>query len=175
MHQAQTTRRADPRPLSRPGQGDVVRHLDGLARLMDDLVRIPGLGLRVGLDPIIGLIPGVGDATTAVMSMAILIGAAYAGVPKITLFRMGLNVALDMTIGALPIIGDMWDFWWRSNQRNMALLRRAAPAAGRAPRRATAGDWAFVGGVIGVLLAVFVGMILLIALLVGQLTRMTIG
>ena len=82
---------------------------------MDDIIRIPGVGVRVGLDPIIGLIPGVGDVTTVVISVVILIGAAYAGVPKITLFRMGLNVALDVTIGALPIIGDVFDVWWKSN------------------------------------------------------------
>jgi hypothetical protein len=175
MQRAQATRRVEARPVARPGQGDVVRHLDGLARLMDDLVRIPGLGLRVGLDPIIGLIPGVGDVATSVMSFAILIGAAYAGVPKVTLFRMGLNVALDMTIGALPFFGDLFDVWWKSNQRNMALLRRATPAAGQVARRGTSSDWAFVGAVISALFALLIGVIAIVGWVVSQLGRLVIG
>ncbi len=160
---------------TRPGQGDVVRHLEGLARLMDDVVRVPGLGLRVGLDPIIGLIPGVGDVTTTIMSLAILIGAAYAGVPKITLLRMGLNIALDMTIGSLPFVGDVFDFWWKSNRRNMNLLRRAMPTAGQRPRGGTASDYAFVGAVIGALLALLFGVFVIIAWLFAQLSRVVIG
>ncbi len=175
MDGAQATRRVEPRPITRPGQGDVVRHLDGLARLMDDIVRIPGVGVRVGLDPIIGLVPGVGDIATVVMSIVILIGAAYAGVSKITLFRMGLNVALDMTIGALPIVGDLFDVWWKSNQRNMALLRRASPTAGGPPQGATTSDWAFVGGVIGVLLALLVGLIAIMGWVLSQLGRIIVG
>ncbi len=175
MQGVQATRSVEARATSRPGQGDIVRYLDGLARLMDDVVRVPGLGLRVGLDPIVGLIPGVGDVATTVMSVAILIGAAYVGVPKITLLRMGLNVALDLGIGALPVVGDAFDFVWRSNRRNMALLRRSAPAAGRLPRRATAGDWAFVCGVIAALLVMFVGIVGIVAWVVSQLARVTIG
>ncbi len=175
MYEAQVTRRVAARPVSRPGPGDVVHHLDILARLMDDLVRIPGLRVRVGLDPVVGLIPGLGNVATTAMSLMILIGAAYAGVPRITLLRMALNVALDMAISAIPVLGNAFDVLWRANQRNMALLRRSAPAAGRPVQRATVGDWAFVGGVIGALIALFVGIVVIVAWFVSQLARIVIG
>jgi hypothetical protein len=153
----------------------VLRQLDGLAHVTDDLVRIPGLGWRVGLDPLIGLIPVLGDVTSTMMSVAILLGAAYVGVPKVTLLRMGINVGLDLVIGAIPFVGDAFDIWWRANQRNMVLLRQRAPAADRVARHGDASDWAFVIAIIGVLLAFLIGIALCIGWLLSQLGRLIFG
>jgi hypothetical protein len=111
--------------------------------------------------------------------VAILLGAAYVGVPKVTLLRMGLNTALDLTIGAIPLVGDAFDVWFRANQRNMALLRQRAPSADQVARHATPGDWAFVVGVIAVIVAVLMAVLFLLgwvlSLLAAQLGRMIVG
>jgi hypothetical protein len=167
--------RTETRSAPRLGSGEVLRQLDGLARVSDDLVRIPGVGWRVGLDPLIGLIPLWGDITSTVMAAAILMGAAYVGVPKVTLLRMGINVGLDLIIGAIPFVGDAFDIWWRANQRNMALLRQRAPAADRVARHADASDWAFVIVIIGALFALLIGIILIFGWLLGQLGRLVFG
>jgi hypothetical protein len=170
--------RMETRAAPRPGSGEVLRQLDGLARVSDDLVRIPGLGWRVGIDPLIGLIPGLGDVASTLMSVVILVGAAYVGVPKVTLLRMGINVGLDLAIGAIPFVGDAFDVWWRANQRNMALLRQRAPAPDRVVRQADASDWAFIVAIIAgllALLALLVGVILGIGWLLGQLGRLVLG
>ena len=104
---------------------------------LDAGIRIPGTNLRFGLDPILGLIPGVGDAAGAVLAGWILVEAVRLGASRATLLRMAGNVALDAGLGAVPLIGDIFDFAWKANLRNVALLERhlAAPAqAARADR-----------------------------------------
>lgn len=96
--------------------------LERLARLMDAAVRIPGTDLRIGLDPILGLFPGVGDGVAAIVSAHIIAQAAGLGAPRATLLRMAGNVALEVLIGAIPVVGDVFDVTWRANQRNVALL-----------------------------------------------------
>ena len=93
---------------------------------MDDLFRVPILGWRFGLDALIGLIPGFGDTSTALVSFYILAAAVRHGVPKITLLRMGMNIGFDYLLGSLPVVGDVADAWWKSNQKNVALLRKRA-------------------------------------------------
>jgi len=115
---------------------------------MDDLIRVPGLGWRFGLDALIGLIPGFGDTATSLVSFYILVNAVRYGVPKITLLRMGLNIAIDYAVGSLPLVGDFVDAWWKSNQRNLDLLRKRATVSAEEARSASAGDWLFVGGII---------------------------
>jgi hypothetical protein len=176
---SRAARRMETRPAPRAGSGELLRQLDSLARVTDDLVRIPGLGWRVGIDPIIGLIPGLGDVTATALALAILLGAAYVGVPKVTLLRMGLNTALDLVIGAIPFVGDAFDVWFRANQRNMLLLHQRAPSAAQVARRATPGDWAFVVGVITAILALLMGVLVvlgwLLSLLATQLARLIVG
>ena len=108
-----------------------------LARLLDDLVRIPGTNIGVGLDPIIGLIPGVGDMIGGIMSGYILLVAAQEGVPASVLTRMLGNIALDSLVGVVPVLGDLFDFSIKSNRRNVDLLDRylAAPAETKAASR----------------------------------------
>ena len=95
-----------------------------LGWLLDDVFRVPVLGWRFGLDALIGLIPGSGDSGTALASFYILASAVRHGVPKITLLRMGMNIGFDYLLGSLPVVGDVADVFWKSNQKNIALLRR---------------------------------------------------
>jgi len=115
---------------------------------MDDLFRVPVLGWRFGLDPIIGLIPGFGDTATSLVSIYILVNAVRYRVPKITLLRMGLNLGIDYVVGSVPLVGDFLDAWWKSNQRNLDLLKKRATVSAEEARVASASDWLFVGGII---------------------------
>ena len=115
---------------------------------MDDLFRVPVLGWRFGLDALIGLVPGLGDTSTALVSFYVLAAAVRRGVPKITLLRMGLNIGIDYLFGSLPIVGDFADAWWKSNQKNIALLRERATVSPDQARAGGLSDWVFVGGII---------------------------
>jgi hypothetical protein len=119
------------------------RSLEGLrrmARLFDAAFRIPGTQIRFGIDPLLGLIPGVGDLATPLLSVAILWQAAALRVPKIVLLRMVLNALIDAAAGAIPVVGDLFDFGWKATEWNMALLERHA-MPGREP---TSFDYLFV-------------------------------
>ena len=100
------------------------RELERLARLMDSSVRIPVINYRVGLDGLLGLIPGVGDAVTLVPAGYILYKAHKVGVPNGLLARMVLNSGADALLGSVPLIGDLFDFIFKSNRRNVEMLRR---------------------------------------------------
>lgn len=115
---------------------------------MDDLFRVPLLGWRFGLDALIGLVPGLGDTTTTLVSFYILAAAVRHRVPKVTLLRMGLNIGIDYLFGSLPVVGDFADAWWKSNQKNIELLRRRATVSPQDAREGRASDWVFVGGLI---------------------------
>ncbi len=127
--------------------------LERLGWLMDDLIRIPGLNWRIGLDALVGLIPGFGDTATSLVSFYILVSAVRYRVPKVTLLRMGLNLAIDYLVGSLPVVGDLFDAWWKSNQMNVELLSKRATVSADEARQGTLSDWLFVGLII-VLLAV---------------------
>jgi uncharacterized protein DUF4112 len=109
-----------------------------VARLWDGIIRIPGTPFSIGLDPLLGLVPGAGDALAAGVSGWLVLEAARLGAPASTLVRMLTNVAIDALVGAIPVAGDVFDFAWKANLKNVALLERhvAAPAAAqRAGRR----------------------------------------
>ena len=131
--------------------------LEQLSWLMDDLFRVPVLGWRFGLDALIGLIPGFGDTATSLVSFYILVAAVRYRVPKITLLRMGLNVAFDYVVGSLPVVGDLADAWWKSNHKNMDLLKKRATVTSEEARSGRMSDWLFVGGIILGLIALAVG------------------
>ena len=111
-----------------------MKRLDSLAYALDNSIRIPGTGARVGLDAVIGLIPGIGDAAGTAMSAYIVIQAARIGAPLAVILRMLLNVGLETVVGAVPLVGDLFDAGWKANARNMALLRRAVDAPGATHR-----------------------------------------
>lgn len=116
-----------------------------LAELLDQRFTIPGTSIRIGLDPILGLIPGIGDMIANLAGSAIILIAAQYRLPKIVLLRMGLNVALNAMIGAIPVFGDIFSIWFRSNVKNSQLLERYVGAEGQA---STFGNWLFVSAVI---------------------------
>jgi uncharacterized protein DUF4112 len=146
--------------------------LERLGWLMDDLIRIPGLGWRFGLDALIGLIPGFGDTATSLVSFYILVAAVRYRVPKITLLRMGLNLGLDYVIGSLPLVGDLFDAWWKSNQKNVALLKQRSLVSGEAAREGQLSDWLFVGVIILGLVALAVGSAFASLYLLFQLAKL---
>jgi len=95
-----------------------------LSRLMDTAIRIPGIGFRIGLDPIIGLIPGAGDLVSTACSAYIIFLAARFQLPTPILYRMVFNIGLEAVAGSVPLIGDLFDAFYKSNIRNLALLEQ---------------------------------------------------
>lgn len=98
-----------------------VRRMRFVANLLDDSIRVPGTEFRIGIDPILGILPGAGDAVAAAMSVYIVLESARLGVPFLTLLRMMANVTLDFAIGSVPVIGTLFDAVWKANQRNVEL------------------------------------------------------
>ena len=100
------------------------KKLDNLAWLLDNSIKIPGTSWKIGLDGILGLIPGVGDLAAGGLSTYILYQAVKLKVPKAVLARMALNILLESVIGVIPIFGDLFDFIFKANQRNVDLMRK---------------------------------------------------
>lgn len=149
--------------------------LERLSWLMDDLIRVPGLGWRFGLDAIVGLIPGFGDTATSLVSFYILVAAVRYRVPKVTLLRMGMNIGIDYLVGSLPLVGDLFDAWWKSNQMNVELLRKRATVSASEARQGTLSDWLFVGLIILLLAGLLIGAaavsFYLLLLIAGQFSQ----
>jgi hypothetical protein len=144
-----------------------LRRLREIQRLLDEAFRIPGTPLRFGWDSIIGLVPWAGDLVAALMGCAIIVQAHRVSVPRIVLLRMLLNVAIDLAIGLVPFVGDIADIFWKSNSKNMALLEAHLVAG----RQASTGDWLFVAGILGAVLALASLPLVLFLWLVNALTR----
>jgi hypothetical protein len=139
-----------------------------LALIMDEIIRVPGTNFRFGLDPLIGLVPGIGDTSSALISAFALIQALRLGVPKVLLARMAVNILLNEVIGIIPVAGDAFSFWFKSNARNYEIIKNHR--LGSAPPSRS--DWLFV---IGVLVALFVVVCVGIAvsfLVLGALARL---
>jgi len=125
------------------------------SRLMDSAYRVPGTSIRFGWDPIVGLVPGVGDVATASFAVTVLYHAYRLGVPGVVLARMMLNVLIDLAAGLVPVAGDVADIAWKSNSLNLALLERHE----RPGVEPTSGDWAIV-----LLAVVLIGSVLALVL-----------
>jgi hypothetical protein len=138
-----------------------------LAELLDQRFTIPGTSIRIGLDPIIGLIPGVGDTLANLAGSAILLVGAQFRLPKVVLLRMALNVALNTLIGAIPVVGDLFSIWFRSNVRNARLLELHAT---RHAQKAAPADWLFVMTVIAGLLLLLIGVVVGLSWIIKQLS-----
>jgi hypothetical protein len=95
-----------------------------LSRLMDTSIRIPLLGFRIGLDPIIGLVPGAGDLISTAFSAYIIFLATRFGIPQRDLAKMIFNVGLETVVGTMPLVGDLFDAFYKSNIRNLAILEQ---------------------------------------------------
>ncbi|HEX8146800.1 MAG TPA: DUF4112 domain-containing protein [Pyrinomonadaceae bacterium] len=160
------SRAAVPAPAER---AEVERSLDQLSRAMDGLFRIPGTGWRVGLDALVGLIPGVGDFATTAVSFYILAAGVRYRVPKVTLLRMASNIAVDYLLGAVPVVGDLFDVAWKSNQMNVELLRQRASVPAEEARRGRLSDWLFLGVIMLGLLVLLIGSVALSLWLLAKL------
>jgi hypothetical protein len=121
-----------------------------LALIMDDFLRLPWTNFRIGLDPIIGLVPGLGDTASAIVSALALIYAARRGLPKVLLARMAMNILINELVGIIPGVGDAFSFWFKSNVRNYQLLKHYNAA----PERTRKGDWIFIFVVLGLLFVI---------------------
>ena len=139
--------------------------LQRYAVLLDKAFRIPGTNIRFGLDPVVGLIPGLGDLASPVFAGLLILEGARLRVPRIILMRMAVNALVDAVIGAIPLVGIAGDVFFRANTRNLALLERHAVPGGRP---ATKADYGFVWGVLA---ALFVGVILIVILAIWLLAR----
>jgi hypothetical protein len=124
-----------------------------IAELLDRRFHVPGTRIRIGLDPILGLVPGIGDAIANAIGSFIVFVAVQQGVPRITLARMSLNIAINALVGAIPVAGDVFSVWWKSNVKNLELLDRHLS---RGPAVSTAPDWGFVAALVvgGALIAI---------------------
>ena len=118
--------------------------------LLDSAFRVPGTNFTFGLDPILGLIPGIGDLTTPFFAVLLLVHAVRFRIPRVVQLRMLINAVIDLVIGFVPVVGDLFDIGWKANVWNLALLERYARPGSKASR----GDWVFVTVVIGLLAAV---------------------
>ncbi len=142
-----------------------------LSYLLDNAIPLPG-GYRVGLDPLLGLVPGVGDLLGTSMSAYLIWVAASTGLPRSTVMRMVLNVGLETVVGSVPVVGDLFDVAWKANVRNLALLESHLAQ----PQRAQAADRGFVVvllvilgiGVVGMLGGVLFFLSLLLRLVTGS-------
>lgn len=152
----QETKQNPPAIGEQRRQVEIEKGLDDLSRYLDGLFRIPGTGWRFGLDSLIGLIPNVGDTLTSLASFYILFAGVRYGVPKITLLRMAFNIGLDYLVGTIPFIGDAFDFFWKSNQKNMDLIRTRATGHGEGKTS----DYIFVFGIIGFLILLLIASII---------------
>jgi hypothetical protein len=136
-----------------PKRAALVRRLDALAHLMDNSIPVPGTGTRFGLDAVIGLIPGIGDAVGGLLSAYVVLEAARLGAGPAVVMRMLLNVAIETVVGAVPILGDLFDAGWKANARNVRLLHQAIDAPGATKKS----SGLFVAAVFLILLALLGG------------------
>ncbi|HUB18702.1 MAG TPA: DUF4112 domain-containing protein [Acidobacteriaceae bacterium] len=136
-------------------------NIDFFAHLLDDWFRIPFTPFRIGLDGLIGLIPGLGDILAGIASFVIILAAWIRGVPWVTLVRMTVNLGLEVVIGTIPLFGDIFDIAWKANRRNYQLMVRHL----RQPHRHTWKDYAFLlsllGAVLFILAIPFIALLLL--------------
>lgn len=144
---------------------------DMLAKALDATIRIPGTSIYIGLDPLLGLIPGIGDVLANLIGAIILGLATRLQLPRIVLARMSLNLLINGAVGAVPIVGDLFSVWFRSHMRNAALLRDAVMK----PDRETHNDWFYVVGIIGGTVALLLVTIAFVVWLVIKLWRVVAG
>jgi len=166
---------SQPRVEVLPPRDDVREHLlsiaDILAKVLDASIRIPGTSWSIGLDPLLGLIPGIGDVIANLIGTVILGIATRLQLPRIVLTRMSLNLLINGTVGAIPVVGDLFSIWFKSHARNAALLREAAMR----PDRETHADWFYVAGIIGGTVGLLLLTIALIIWLVYQTLTVLVG
>src|SRR5687767_3717769 len=103
-----------------------LRRARAIARVLDSAVGVPGTPIRIGLDAVLGLVPGAGDIAGAVLSGYIILTGLRSGIPRVVIWRMLANVGLDTLVGSVPLLGDLFDVAYKSNMKNVDLLERHA-------------------------------------------------
>jgi Domain of unknown function (DUF4112) len=142
-----------------------------IASLMDDFIRIPGTDIRFGLDPILGLVPGLGDTVASLVGLAILGEASRRGVSRMALVTMALNILANAAVGSIPVLGDVFSVWFKSNRRNHDLLQKALSAQvspaerEQAVRRASLFAVLLIAGVIVLVVLIIIGALTLLKVL----------
>ena len=147
-----------------PAQEQRLSALRQMSRLLDSAFVVPGTTYRVGLDPILGLVPGLGDLVSPLFTIALLWQGRDLGVPRVVQLRMMFNVAIDALLGAVPLVGDLFDFAWKANDMNLALLEQHAYEE----RGAAAGDWVFVSAMTVILVMLAIAPFLLLGWLFAR-------
>jgi len=151
-----------------PGQVQRLDALQRVAQLLDSAFVLPGTSMRVGLDPILGLVPGLGDLISPLFTLGILWQARELGIPKVVQLRMIFNVAIDTVVGLVPVLGDAFDFAWKANEMNMVLLERHA----HEEHKAAARDWLFVAAMVVLLVLIAAAPFVVLGWLIGGLRQL---
>jgi hypothetical protein len=157
-----------PRPPAAAKTEERLRRLRALAWLLDRSIPIGG-GWRIGLDPILGLLPGLGDWIGALLSFYFLYEGGRLGLPTSVLARMGGNILVEALIGVVPLAGDLFDFAWQANVRNLALIERHYRPALKP--RSLRNLWFALAAMCFALLAMIAGLALLTAKIISMLFR----
>jgi hypothetical protein len=148
------------------------RRLAALGRLLDDSIPIPGTRRRIGVDVVIGLVPGVGDAVGTLLSAIIIVEAARFGVSRTTLLRMAGNVGIEALVGVVPVVGDLFDAGWKANLRNLKLLNEHFADPLRATRASRRFVLVTLGAVVLLLLGIAALAVWLGSMLLGAITTL---
>ncbi len=144
------------------------KRLEGLAWLFDNSIPIPGLNIRIGLDAIVGLVPGIGDLISAGVSMYLMSEASKLGVSRAILMRMAGNVMIDTIIGSIPFVGDLFDMGWKANTRNVRLLVEHLDQ----PRTVTYTSWLVIAVFFVILAVIIAGLGFVIAFAISAILNM---
>jgi hypothetical protein len=157
-------------PDKTPQRGGKItdEQLDYLAGLLDDIFRIPGTGIRFGLDPLLGLVPGLGDALSGLVSLLLVYSGWQRRLPRVTLARMVANIAIDTLVGTVPVLGDAFDVAWKANRKNYQLLARTRTRSGRAQSWR---DWLFLAGLVAMVVALLAAPIIVLVWAIAWFTR----
>ncbi|MEG5038108.1 MULTISPECIES: DUF4112 domain-containing protein [unclassified Microcoleus] len=156
-----------------PSQSHVasLRRIRRISHLLDNAIPIPGTKYRIGLDPILGLIPGGGDLISSIFAGYVVFKSAQMGVPQETLVKMAANIVFDTFAGTVPVAGDLLDVTWKANVKNIELL----DAHLGSPEPGKKADWLFVAGLLLGLMLIVGGVIFLSVMLFGWLFQVITG
>ncbi|MGB3262747.1 MAG: DUF4112 domain-containing protein [Microcoleus sp.] len=152
-------------------QAASLRRLRQISHLLDNAIPIPGTKYRIGLDPILGLIPGGGDLVGSIFAGYVVFKSAQMGVPQETLVKMAANIVFDTVAGTVPVAGDLLDVAWKANVKNIELL----DAHLGSPEPGKKADWLFVAALLLGLMLIVGGVIFLSVMLLGWVFRMIAG
>jgi hypothetical protein len=148
-----------------------LRRLRRISHLLDNAIPIPGTKYRIGLDPILGLIPGGGDVISSIFAGYVVFKSAQMGVPQETLVKMAANIVFDTVAGTVPVAGDLLDVAWKANVKNIELL----DAHLGSPEQGKKADWLFVAALLLGLMLIVGGLIFLSVMLLGWLFQVITG